>query len=203
VRIEHEGAGRMLHCRTVEDLSQITIHASDFELMPTIPSKFREYNFQSLAQYWAAALNAFPKAVNVKPENISTETLVRKLRESRVAKEQYHWTHPSVDEVLWTQHAKDLVISPLLDGTVSIGSVNATEPVAFEGALTSRNDFCIEWKNKETLETFCNLVSQKVFAPKPSFIIFGLDSNTIADLENRYDVGFFPREDGKSHNVIF
>ncbi len=84
-----------------------------------------------------------------------------------------------------------------------MGPKDAMELVAFEGAITSRNDILIEWTDKEQLDVFCNLASQRVFNPKPSFVLFNLDEATIADLEERYDVGFVLRDDGKSHSVIF
>ena len=182
VRIEHIGAGRMLHCREVSTLKQITIHATFFEQMPTIPSKYREYNFHALAKYWSAALLAYPKSVTITPEGISFETLTRKLRESRVAKETYGWKHTAIDEALWNAHAKDIIVTPQDNGTVFMGPKDAMELVAFEGAITSRNDILIEWTDKEQLDVFCNLASQRVFNPKPSFVLFNLDEATIADL---------------------
>ena len=203
VRIEFMAPGHMLHCRSVDEQQPVCIPEQNFSLMPLIPSKYREYHFQSLAVYWAEALKDVGKGVVITPKNLSQDTLVRKLRESKTAKDKYGWRHPLVDEVLWQQFSPSLVITPLNDGTVRIGKEGTKALVAFEGAITSNNQILINWKDKATLEHFCKLASLRVFDPKPSFVVFGLDEQLITDLENRYDVGFNLREDGKSHEVLF
>lgn len=204
-RIEHVGAGRMLHCRSVDTLEPFTIHESDFTPMPTIPSKYREYNFHALAPYWAEALRSFPNAITIQPSGVSQETLVRKLRESRVAKETYGWTHPSVDEALWLMHSKELVITPTTNGLVQIGKELPKETTPFHGDIVTNAapPTVVDYRSPDVLESFCAVLSQKIFNPKPSFIIHGLTPDIISDFESRYDVGFTPREDGKSWDVIY
>jgi hypothetical protein len=74
-----------------------------------------------------------------------------------------------------------------------------------EAQVRVLNDAAITLRlsNTETREAFCSLVSQRVFGPNVQFIVTDLDETTITDLENRYDVGFVPQEDGHSHKVIF
>ncbi len=202
VRIEHIGAGFMLHCREVDTLKQLTIHASDFDPMPNIPSKYREYNFQALAPYWAEALRVFPKTVVIKPVNLSPETLARKLRESRVAKDTYHWKHPSVDEALWALNAEKITVALTDTGNVTMGERSSREIMPSQVTLVSDASITLRLSNIETRESFCSLISQRVFDRKHTFVVLDLDDATIADLESRYDIGFVPRDDS-GHNVIF
>lgn len=203
VRIEHIGAGHMLHCREVDTLRSITIHATDFDPMPTIPSKYREYNFTVLAPYWAQALAIFPKVLVIDPSTLSGETLARKLRESRVAKETYKWKSPLVDEAKWAETADKIVISLSEKGQVTMGERQGREQVEAQVRVLNDAAITLRLSNTETREAFCSLVSQRVFGPNVQFIVTDLDETTITDLENRYDVGFVPQEDGHSHKVIF
>lgn len=202
VRIKFIAPGQILYCRSVENQEPVIVHQQDFTPMPSIPSKFREYNFLAVASFWAQALHSFPKAIIVKANNISPETFVRKLRESRVAKDTYGWTSPLVDETLWMRHSNEILISPLLNGTVQMGPVTPKE-VVIAANITHTSDVFVQWTNQNALETFCEFVSMRVLNPKPVFVVQGLTNALIADLESRYDLGFTPREDGTTWEVIF
>jgi hypothetical protein len=200
--VEYVTLAGVIYARDPNNKQYIT-HMSEFQPLPNIPSRFREYNWIMLAPYWAKALEVYPKAVVIRPSGISFETLARKLRESRFAKDKYGYLSPLIDESRWASLADKLLITPLDTGNVQIGPFQPKDLIAFEAALTSRNQILIRCQNPSAVESFCNLVSQRVFDPKPSFVMFGLDPTTIESLEERYDVGFVAREDGKSWEVVF
>ena len=204
VRIEYIAPGAILYCRILETGRSIVVHHTDFTPMPQIPSRYKQAVFDSVAPYWAEALNKYPKAIIITPkDDESIETLARKLRESRVGKLQYGWKHAAVDEKLWERFQASFHVTISPNGTIRLGPSHFTEVCAFEAVLTSQNVILVSAKNTEVIENFCNLVSQRVFDPKPSFVIYGLTPEQAADLQNRYDLILEPRQDGKSFEVVF
>lgn len=202
VTIEFVRSDGFFYCR--DDAGrQHVVHQSDFVMTPQPPSRYRLYNWQALETFWSQAINAYPQAIVIPHGNISNETLARKLREARYAKDRYN--HPSsIDAAKWKEITPKLYVTCCDNGTVTIGPEAAKYVTPFEAVVTSSNSVFIKWDNKKsTLEDFCALAHARAFEPKPVFIVLGLTDDLIADLESRYDVGFTPREDGKSWIVVF
>jgi hypothetical protein len=203
VRIDYIRLGELLDCHDIETGAIHHVHLSQFKMKLHIPSKYREPMFLTVAPYWGEALQRWPSAITIRPLHLAPETLVRKLREARVGKETYKWKTTCIDEVLWANHAKDMVITPLPDGTVQMGPADATgTSPATQPVAAKETEVFVKISDKFALEHFCNLVAQRVFNPKPAFVLTGLDATLIADLETRYDIGFMPRDDG-AWDVIF
>ncbi len=207
VRVEFVRPDRFLYCRD-ECGKQHTIHESDFTMLPTIPSRFREYNWLALEPFWAQALAAYPKTLTITSQGTSNETLARKLRECRYARDRYNFAFHVANEAKWRELAERLVVTPTDDGKVTIGPPQAAQTglqtVGFEAVVSGQNQVFIKWDaHPQVLESFCALIHARAFDPKPQFVVFGLTPELIESLESRYDVGFQPREDGKSWIVIF
>ena len=190
-----------LKCHDLETNDSYLIFQQQFTPMPTIPSRFRRYVFEQVAPFWAQALERYPNAIIITPTKISPETLVRKLREGREAKNRHAWTSPLVNEAKWAELSGKIMVTPLNDGKVQMGPPEAKETVGFQAVVTTKNEIFIKWEKEEELESFCKLV--RLFDPKPSFVVLGLNPKLIESLEQRYDVGFEVREDKKSWDVIF
>jgi hypothetical protein len=190
-----------LKVRDIETNKIYMIFYQQFTPSPTIPSRFRRYVFEQVAPYWAQALEKYPNAVIVSPTSLSAETLARKLREGREAKNRYSWTSPLVDEEKWNRLSEKLIVTLLANNTVQIGPAEAKEVTAFEAVITTKNEIFIKWKTVEELENFCKVA--KLFEPKPLFVVFDLTPPLIESIESRFDVGFVSRESGKAWDVIF
>ena len=201
--VEFIAPGRMLFVRDAQG-KQYSTPMNQFTPLPRVPARYREYVFQSVAHFWAEALNKFPDAITINPGNLTNETLARKLRETRIAKDKYGWQSPAISDTKWASIASQLLITPLDNGLVQIGPQTAKNIAQFDATLvTNTQTFTVKWTDKATLELFCGLVSQRAFEPRPHFTIYGLNEALITDLEARYDVGFAPNADGKSWEVIF
>ena len=200
ITVEHSCFGGILHCKTSTG-QHITVHQSNFIMLPVIPSHLREYHFTSLAKIWATALRNFPHASVFKPSTMSPATLQRKLRESRVAKNKYGWQHPLIDDDQWKQHADAIAISTNDSGEVVLSG--ESNKVVETTEIVAKNQVVVQWKDKSTLEHFCALCSSKSLSPAPTFLITNLTTDLITDLEARYDVGFTPLDDGLRWEVIY
>lgn len=201
--VEFLAPGRMLFVRDAKG-KQYSTPMNQFTPLPRVPSRYREYIFQSVAHFWAEALNKYPDAITINPGNLTNETLARKLRETRIAKDKYGWQSPNISDAKWATISPQLLITPLDNGLVQIGPQTAKNIAKFDATLLSNEpSVTVKWTDKATLELFCNLVSQRAFEPRPHFVILGLDEALITDLEARYDVGFAPHEDSKTWDVIY
>ena len=202
VRVEFIRPDGFLYVRD-EHNKQLCIHHNNFTMLPTIPSRHREYNWRLVEPIWAKAVAAYPTTIVVAKGQLSHETLARKLREARYARDRYVYP-TSIDKTRWEEISPKIAITPMDDGTVRLGPSDTRELVAFEAALTSRNEIHINWANKpDELERLCALLHAHVFDPKPNFVLRGLTDQLIASLEERYDVGFALREDKKSWVIVF
>lgn len=207
VVVRYLGPARTLFCRRLDNGSLFDVHQSNFTMPQTIPSNFREYNFKLMAPFWADALTKWPKAIVIADERWSPETLLRKLRESRVAHDRYGWKHPLVDEQKWRElspklHARIQFNHARQETFVSLGPEEPKEYLAFEAVVTNRNDIFVHCTDPDTIEDFCHCVESGIFEPQPRYIIYGLSDDQVKDLEARYDIGFVKRPDGHSWEIV-
>ncbi|MDE2097269.1 MAG: hypothetical protein KGL39_08510 [Patescibacteria group bacterium] len=205
MRVEYISPGNMLHGERLDNGQQVQVHASSFTMSQSIPSIFREHVFHTMAPFWESAIASFPQAIVINDERWSAETLMRKLRESRQAKQRYGWVDSLIDETKWKELSPRLHIRLVVshDQTlVSIGPEEPTEYRAFEAVVTNRNDIFVRCPDTPTLEKFCRCVEAGIFSPTPRYVIYGLTDDQVTDLEARYDIGFVKRPDGHSWEVV-
>lgn len=200
VVVTHVRLDGFLECRDFFTGKTKTYYRLLLTPMPQIPSRFRETQFQQVAEHLAAALNAFPMAVRIDPRPLSVDTFARKLREGIVAKKNYGWKFPVVDELLWAKHADDLVVSIEPTGTILFGSSTSVKTKNAIGGKSlpqaSASSGAIELTNCESaeLEQLCLLLHNRRFRPTPVFLIRGLSEERRDSLESRYDIAIIPLE---------
>lgn len=192
VVVEHVETTGFIHVKDIETHKRYTIFRDRFRMTDPIPSRYRSYVFDAVAPFWKLALEAWPDAVVVKSTLWSSETLTRKMRESREAKKLYGWKHPDINELLWNAHAENISITPRA-GSVVLGSPESKreKPEILLGELKQK-DIIVEWQLLSDLEHFCAI--KPLLKPLPYFIVSNLNAELISELESRYDVGFLPIE---------
>ena len=200
VTIEYIAPGGFLYIRDAQG-RQRNIHQSSFVPMPQIPSKYREHVFHAFAHIWGEALRAYPQSVVVTPTNLAIDTFVRKMRESRVAKNEYKWQHPAVSESLWAELAHLLEITPSKEGKVIVGIKNAPQ-IPFVGNIEQPISTLL-YDNPQVFEQFCFALSTLQITPKIDLRIEGLNQAIVDQLEQRYNIGFLPDAVGKYWTVIY
>lgn len=182
-------SNRFIYARRCDNDALLCIHDSYFMPTPAIPSRLRKYAFEAVAHIWGEALRKYPNPVEFS-SHLTPETLARKLREARDAKQRYGWQHPAVDDKLWNLHAEEITVTPKSE-TVILGPRFAkfsSEPV--QATEIGHKDLTVEIKGQNDIEALCLLLHNRVFTPRPTFLVIGLDDNQIESLELRYDVGF-------------
>ena len=200
VVVTHVRQDGFLECRDRFSGETKTYYRSYLTPMPQIPSRFRETQFQQVADHVAAALANFPLAVRINPGNLSVDTFARKLREAIIAKKNYHWKWPTLDEALWAKHHEELQVSIEPEGTILMGS---SASIRGKQVLTGR---VMQAKHEEVstvylkdcesaeLEQLCLLLHNRRFQPAPVFTVRGLSQDRIESLESRYDIAIVPTE---------
>lgn len=209
LRVEYRWL-RTLFARDTETGTLYTINEQSFKMLPPkVASRYREYHFIDMRPYWESALEAWPDGVTIEPKSHSVETLAKKLREARIGKDKfgtsdtYKLSSPDLEQK-WRELAHRIVLTVTPDSKLTMGPQNPKNYKAFEGVITTKNEIYIDWKGQPSvLENFCQSVSDRLFTPKPAFVVLGLTDAQVKDLEERYDMGFSPRVDGKSWDVIF
>lgn len=204
---QHESAGFLL-TRDLETGSQYRIHKSDFTMgtTHTIPAKYREHNFTSVAHIIGAALKAFPNVIRVNVAPLAPETAARKIREALIAKGTYGYLHALVDEALFAQHALNLSVS-IQDyqgkTIIALGSKQALNTPQVTAIVNDFLDTSVKTTNPELvfsssqtddLEKLCWLLSNNCLRPRPVITVMHLTPAIIESFEQRYDVGFVPVE---------
>jgi hypothetical protein len=199
-----EAAG-FFHVRDLETSKPYTIYRTSFTMPTQIPSKYRQSSFERVAAHWGAALNQHPTPLDINPAPLSRLSFMRLLREAREAKNIYGWTHPSIDEELWQEHASQITISETSNG-VSMGLKHAKfppksalvgEPIA---KTLDATDF--KWTAFTELEALCLLLDKKAFVPAPAFLVENLTDDLIQSLEARYNVAFVQLENTNKWSLI-
>jgi hypothetical protein len=166
------------------------VHRTDFTPMPSIPPRHRKHVFDSVAHIWKAALEAYPSVVSADPGGLSLDTLVKKLRDSRDAKNNYKWEHPLVDEKLWLERSERIKIGQNLVGKVVI--LGAAESLrdyrnGSTPAILGAPEVAFSWQSFNQVEQLCWIATQ--MTPRQIFVVRGLTDEQRASLEQRYDVG--------------
>lgn len=165
--------------------------------MPAIASRFRKYHFESVAHIFQQALRAYPENVTVLCGKLSPETLARKLREAREAKNRYGWVSPLIDETLWATNADNLMFVPSDSEVLITNKANPRRASLDQPDVKSRQSVIeVSLTNPEMLVHFCWLLHTKVFNPKPSFLIVGSTDTQIKQMEQTYDIAFDKTEEG-------
>jgi hypothetical protein len=166
------------------------VFRTDFTPMPSIPPRHRKHVFDSVAHIWKAALDAYPNVVSADPGGLSLDTLVKKLRDSRDAKNNYKWEHPLVDEKLWLEHSERIKIGQNLVGKVVI--LGAAESLrdyrnGSTPAILGAPEVAFSWQSFNQVEQLCWVATQ--MTPRQIFVVRGLTDEQRTSLEQRYDVG--------------
>ena len=174
---------------------QFSIYFTRFTPMSQIPSKFRKTQFDYVAPIWGQAIEAYPVPVEFDPAPLSADTYARKLREARQAKQKFGYQNPAINEEKWRHYATDIAISVKSDGKVCLGPNQLTAPAKQITTLTRADEVVVEFLSLQDLENLCLLIERNIFHPKPVFVVTGLNDETIASLEERYDVAFTPVND--------
>ena len=179
-----------LFVRAVVTDALYRVYRTDFTPMPSIPPRHRKHVFDSVAHIWKAALEAYPNVVSADPGGLSLDTLVKKLRDSRDAKNNYKWEHPLVDERLWLERSERIKIGQNLVGKVVI--LGAAESLrdyrnGSTPAILGAPEVNFSWQSFNQVEQLCWVATQ--MAPRQIFVVRGLTDEQRASLEQRYDVG--------------
>jgi hypothetical protein len=189
-----------LTVRDIETGQTYQIFRQQFTPMQnSIPSKFRQHNFEQMTPYWKAALEAFPAPVEIDPLPHTAETIARRLREARKAKEKYKWTSANIDELLWANHATGVDICLTNEGKVVMKPHDVPMPKSNIMAKIEsqiKNVIIFSWQDFSDVERLCKLLHERAFNPRPQFWLAGLSKEQVLSLEERYDVGFV-EENGK------
>lgn len=174
--------------------------------MNPIPSRFSKSQFDALAPTLGYALSMYPAAIEVDPGQWSIDSYARKFREVIKSKLLYGWKHVTVDEALWGQHARNLVVSPDYPNLkVLIGSVNAIRkhrtsgPAKLAGTLPE-TEIAFGY-----LINVCMLLAANALTPRPNgwFVRAQPEMQRILqDLEVKYEVGFVQDEQEKDKFII-
>jgi len=196
-----------LFVRDLETNEQFRIYRQFFSMSSSIPSKHRKHHFESVAPIWARAIRDFPKSFLVDVGSLSVETVTRKLREAREAKQTYGWQHPDINDEEWNERCHLISIEPTKNG-VLIGSKHKKQ---VDRQSEQKNELkIVESRDNEVhvrvdfndVEKLCKLLHEKAFNPKPVFVVHGLTEDQKTDLENRYDIALDKTTDEEGCYVI-
>lgn len=203
VRIERRNLNGFYECRDVFLDTPLLFYRSNLIPMPTIPAKYKQHQFAQVAEHLGSALRKFPDAIRVDPHPLAVDTLARKLREAVIAKSQYAWKHPAVDENLWHEHSQELVVA--IDtrtepATILIGSRDAirnkSKTAGSETVLTLAQSAAFELvkPSASELESICLFLHHRKLNPKPIVTVRGLTPSDVESIEQRYDIAVVPDE---------
>jgi hypothetical protein len=192
--------------RDLEYNTQHRVFRLDFMQHQSIPSKHREHHFQSVAHIWAEALKNFPANTVVKSGKLSHETLCRKLREGREAKNKYGWKNPLIDEALWAERAEQISVEPFSDYVLMGGKDKKAQdakgvPVDMAPENHSRPVIHVT-AEMESVERICKLMNDKVFHPRPIVILHQITSSQVQSLEERYDLAINQTVDEGTYEIL-
>lgn len=187
------------HCKDTTTHKTFIVHADNLSPMPNIPSRFKEKHFQELAHVIGAALKAYPGYITVDPKPLAVETYARRFREAVEAKHRYNYHHSAIDEALFKAHGRDLSTS-MDENKIHIGSLDSLKSKGKLGVPQVRTQAFEVDASK--LDALCLLISSQAFHPLPCFVTTGITAERIAELENRYEVGFVPFDDDPSKHQI-
>jgi hypothetical protein len=172
---------------------QIIIHRQNIEFMPVILARFRESNFQKLASIWAKALQEFPREVLV-TSVLSNETLARKIREAREAKQRHGWLHSEINEEQWKLLAHEISVEVTDKGVLLASKVHKQQErnkknLEIEFETSTKTEWVVTvTATFEKIETLCLMLSSHSFEPAPIFILKFLTDEQAQSLEERYDI---------------
>lgn len=184
-----------------DDGTHHTLHYSQLMPMSSVPARYKKSQFDKYAPALGAALTAYPNAVRVPCGSYSVETIARCLREARDAKLSLDYTHPSIDEVLFARHGRELKTGMrkdyvLLGPRESITPLSKALEIAFEQPVQAVTATVEVKPSPDALERICWLLSNRTLDPPPSFVIrfpqrTETEIQTIIDsYEVRYDIVF-------------
>jgi hypothetical protein len=162
----------------------------------SIPSRFQKQHFDSLAAVWAEAVRTYPETITVIPGSLSVDTLARKLRDARFAKNKWGYLYPEIDEALWAQNNLKVKVGIGQDGKVKLGPLTpkTIEPV---GVPIKTGEYLILWDTRFDLDRVCDFLGTVKIEPKPYFVIKDLSPAEIRRLEGSFNVGFVQLTENK------
>ena len=182
------------HVRDLETNAAYTIFRTSFRMNTEIPNKYKQHAFNRVAKHWAFALQNHPTPVSVDSSPVTPLSMMRLLREARIAKDLYGWQYPELDDALWKDIADDLTLTEG-KGCVIIGLKSAKfAPKSEIGVQVPLHETEFKWSTEQELDAFCLLLDHKLIVPRPNFVIYNLTPKQIESLESRYEIGFVPSE---------
>lgn len=200
------GTSSVYLCRTASG-ELLQIHESSLKPMPpTIPPRFKQKLFNSVAPHIGACLANWPNVVTIEPDSISPDTLSRRIRDAFEAKRRYNYFHHSINEDKYRLHAHEITVSITFEeGKVALGSESAINlnKSSKDTSETKRTNYIyVDCTNPQFTESFFLLLHNKLFNPAPSFIATNLTLTQAASLESRYDIGLNPTEENINNYVV-
>lgn len=183
------------------DGTEHNIHRTNLMPVESVPLRYRRATFERYAHVIGAALRSFPQAVSVDPSPLTAESYAQPLRDSITAKKRFGYRHQLVDDALFTKHAEAISVRIKPDGTLEVGGTSPAKGHAISGTVRDAGSTpatCDSLVDLKALDAVCLLLHERRLMPAPSFVVAGVDDQTVASFEERYDVAFVPHENGRA-----
>lgn len=167
-----------------------------------IPQRFAEKVFARVAPHIGEALRAFPHPIIVRT-SLSANTLARVLQEALTAKRRYNWTHPTIDERLWSLHNARLGTARQDAHAVAFGPKETLRATASQIGTNEPASSEVEVANSSTaLRAIAELIASKLLVDPPRFFVRNSEIALRELIENQYDIVFHPDDNDPSKFYI-
>lgn len=177
------------------------IYRQNLTMTNTIPTRFSRKVFDRVAPIIGDALRSFPKPVRVETR-LSTRTLARLVQEGLAAKRKYNYSHPAIDEALWTLHHASLGTSEQDGNVLLVGDKTilrkTADPITPDPSVTE-----VEIDNSlGALLALATLIAGHGVKTPIRFYVYNPPGDAVEDIESRFDVVFTPDETSPTKHYI-